>query len=261
MEDMKSPDDEHKISVVINTYNAARYLEKVLDSVTAFDEVVVCDMESTDETTDIARRKGCRVITFEKGDISICEPARDFAIHSARYGWVLVVDADEVITPQLREYLYDRIRKGDCPQGLFIPRRNKFMGRYGHTSPDYQLRFLKRDKARWRPVIHCIPDIDGKVGKIPSNLPGVHLLHLDDADIASRVAKMNVYTDYEVPRRKQRHYSSAALLFRPFWFFLRSLLIHGGVLDGKRGIIRAYMAGMYQVVLLAKIQEGRWKDE
>lgn len=261
MKSMNCKDSGHKISVVMNTYNAARYLEEVLDSVSEFDEVVVCDMESTDGTPDIARRKGCRVLTFEKGDISICEPARDFAVHSALHEWVLVVDADEIVTPQLRCYLYDRIRRGDCPDGLFLPRRNKFMGRYGHSSPDYQLRFLRRDKTVWRPVIHCLPDIDGRVEKIPHRLPGVHLLHLDDADISSRVSKMNVYTDYEVPRRADKRYGTFSLLLRPLWFFVRSLLLHGGLLDGRRGVIKAYMAGMYQVVLLAKIQEEKWKTK
>jgi len=252
---------DNRISVVMNTYNASQYIEEVLDSAAGFDEILVCDMQSTDGTPDIARRRGCRVVTFEKGDISICEPARDFAIHSAAHRWVLVVDADEIVTPQLRGYLYARIRRGDCPQGLFVPRRNKFIGRYIHSSPDYQLRFLMRDKAVWPPVIHCVPKIDGTVEHIPGNIPGVHLLHLDDAGISSRVAKTNVYTDYEVPRRAGRHYGAAALFFRPLWFAVRSYLLHGGVLDGTRGIIKAYMASIYQMMLLAKIKEKELRDE
>lgn len=88
----------------------------------------------------------------------------------------------------------------------------------------------------------------------------MHLLHLDDAGISSRLSKLDVYTTYEVPRRADRSYGIASLLFRPLWFFVRSLLFHGGVLDGRRGIIKAYMAGIYQVVLLAKIQENKWKN-
>ena len=94
------------ISVVINTYNAELHLEKVLDAVKDFDEIVVCDMESTDSTLAIAKKHGCRITTFPKGNITIVEPARNFAIQQATHEWVLVVDADEVITPQLREYLY-----------------------------------------------------------------------------------------------------------------------------------------------------------
>ena len=58
--------DENKISVVINTYNAERDLEQVLEAVKDFDEVLICDMESTDKTLDIARRHGCRIVTFPK---------------------------------------------------------------------------------------------------------------------------------------------------------------------------------------------------
>ena len=95
---------EHRISVVINTYNAEQHLEEVLQSVTGFDEVVVCDMESTDHTLDIARRYGCHIVTFPKANHKSAEPARTFAIQSATSPWVLVVDADELVTRELREY-------------------------------------------------------------------------------------------------------------------------------------------------------------
>ncbi len=71
------------ISVVINTYNEAKNLQECLDSVKGFDEIVVCDMESTDETVEIARRNGCKTIIFPKGSHTICEPARNTAIQSA----------------------------------------------------------------------------------------------------------------------------------------------------------------------------------
>ena len=75
---------EQKISVVINTYNAEQHLSRVLGAVKDFDEIVICDMESTDSTLDIARQYGCKIVTFEKKDYTIVEPARNFAIQSAR---------------------------------------------------------------------------------------------------------------------------------------------------------------------------------
>ena len=134
----------NRISVVINTYNAEEHLAQVIDSVKGFDEVLVCDMESTDRTLDIARSHGCRIITFERKHYNIVEPAREFAIHQAQYDWVLVVDADELVTPQLKDYLYRRVNASDCPDGLFIPRKNYFMGRFLHCHyPDHILRFFK----------------------------------------------------------------------------------------------------------------------
>ena len=105
-------------------------MEAVIRSVEGFDEVLICDMESTDGTLDIARRMGCRIITFERKQYSIVEPAREYAIHEAQHEWVLVVDADELVTPELKDYLYRHIQQEGCADGLFIPRKNYFMGRF-----------------------------------------------------------------------------------------------------------------------------------
>lgn len=68
-----------KISVIINTCNASKHLQEVINSVKGFDEVLVCDMESTDNTVEIALENGCRVVTFPKGNHTVAEPARSFA--------------------------------------------------------------------------------------------------------------------------------------------------------------------------------------
>ena len=119
--------DDNKISVVINTYNAEKFLKRVLDSVKDFDEIVVGDMESTDNTVAIAKEYGCKVVVFPKGDCVSAEPARTFAIQSATMKWVLVLDADELVTPELKEYLYEHISHKDAAEGLWIPRKNYFM--------------------------------------------------------------------------------------------------------------------------------------
>ena len=116
-----------KISVVINTYNASKHLARVLDAVKNFDEIVVCDMESTDDTIDIAREHGCKIVTFPKANHKSAEPARTFAIQSATSDWVLVVDADEVVSESLRSYLYDFIKDPGKIRGLYIPRKNYTM--------------------------------------------------------------------------------------------------------------------------------------
>ena len=139
---------ENKISVVINTYNAEQHLEEVLESVKNFDEILICDMESTDHTLEIAQRYGCRIVTFPKGKHRIVEPAREFAIHEATHEWVLVIDADEVVTPELRTFLYEQTVMADAPDGIAIPRKNYFMGQFLHSAyPDYVLRFFRKDKT------------------------------------------------------------------------------------------------------------------
>lgn len=248
------------ISVVINTYNAELHLEKVLDAVKDFDEIVVCDMESTDSTLAIAKKHGCSITTFPKGNITIVEPARNFAIQQATHEWVLVVDADEVITPQLREYLYKRSSEPDCPTGLFIPRQNMYLGKYenGKSAHDYQLRFMKRDKVDWPHTIHSVPKIDGPVEKIPMQY---RIIHLADESIRQLINKANIYSDNEVIKKQHKRYGIFALLYRPLWRFFRTYILKGGIWRGRRGLINAYMDATYQVYVVAKIIEKDLRKE
>lgn len=248
---------KNKISVVINTYNAAKHLEKVLESAKNFDEIVVCDMESTDSTLEIAQKHGCRIVLFEKKQHTIVEPARNFAIRSASSEWVLVVDADEIIPPALATYLYEQIRKPGCPAGMFIPRKNHFMGKFMHCFyPDYILRFFRKEGTDWPEYIHSVPRIPGRTVKIPKQKE-LALIHLANEPIRDCVAKMNAYTENERVRRKQKHYGTVSLLFRPFFAFFRSYFLKGGILDGKRGLICALWNGYYKFIILAKLEEDK----
>lgn len=248
--------EKKKISVVINTYNAEQHLDKVLTAVKDFDEVLVCDMESTDATLDIARNHGCRVVTFKKKDYNIVEPAREFAIHEARYEWVLVVDADELVTPQLHDYLYQRISEANCPDGLFIPRKNYFMGRFMRCHyPDHILRFFRKDKTHWPPVIHCKPEVTGRVETIPAKRKDLAFEHLANDSIENIVNKTNQYTRNELERKQHKHYGVFALLWRPFFRFFKTYILKGAILDGRPGFIKAVLEGYYQFIFLAKKYE------
>ena len=117
-----------KISAIVQTYNAAEHLERCLHALAPFDEILVVDMESTDDTAAIAARCGARVVVKERGEHRIVEAYRNFAIHEARYDWVLVVDADEIVPRALADYLYAEIERDPSPRAIMIPIRNYFMG-------------------------------------------------------------------------------------------------------------------------------------
>ncbi len=247
-----------KISVVINTRNAEQHLQRVLDAVKQFDEVLVCDMESTDRTVAIAEANGCRVVTFARQGVSIVEPAREFAIHEATGDWVLVVDADEIVTPALREYLYQYIADPACADGLYIPRKNYFMGRFMRSLyPDHILRFFRRDKTHWPPVIHCTPEVDGTVVKIPASRRELAFEHLANDSVSDIVRKANTYSEYEVPRRRQKNYGVAALLLRPLVRAFKMYVLKQGFRDGIPGLIHAGLEAYYQFVVVAKLLEER----
>lgn len=250
--------NENRISIVINTYNAEKHLERVIDSVKGFDEILVCDMDSTDNTLEIAQRKGCRIINFPKGKHEIVEPAREFAIHEASHQWVLVVDADELVSPFLREYLYAQISRKDAPCGIAIPRKNYFMGHFLHSAyPDYVLRFFRRDKTHWPAVIHCSPEVEGEVVRIPKRRKDLALLHLANDSVSDILRKSDIYSNYELSRRRRKNYGVWTLLSRPMFRFFKSYVLKRGFLDGKSGLIHAILDSIYQVVIVAKIIEER----
>ena len=253
---------EGSISVVINTYNAALHLEQVLEAVKDFDEVLVCDMESTDATLDIARKHDCRIVTFPKADHKSAEPARTFAIQSAANPWVLVVDADEIVTPELRDYLYARIKEKDCPTGIYIPRLNRFMLHYTKSnSYDYQLRFFRKEGVTWPPYVHTFPTVNGRTEKIPHKMKKAHFVHLADETISVLMQKTNAYTDNELVKRAEKHYGFGALMGRPLWRFFRNYILKMGFCDGMPGLIRAGMDAVYQFVLVAKIMEQQYRNK
>ena len=254
--------EENKISVVINTYNASKFLARVLDTVKGFDEIVVCDMESTDDTVRIARDYGCKVVTFPKGDCVSAEPARTFAIQSASCKWVLVIDADELVTPELKDYLYELIARDDAPQGLWIPRKNYFMGRFMHCFyPDYLLRFFVREGTVWPPYVHTFPMVNGRKDKVPAKRKELAFVHLANDPLRLRIDKTNQYTESEVEKKKDKGYGLVALLWRPAFRFFKAYILKGGIRDGKAGFICACYEGLYQFVAVSKIIERRIRKE
>ena len=252
---------EKGISVVINTYNASEHLAEVIEAVKDFDEILVCDMESTDDTCDIAARYGCKIVTFPKADHKSAEPARTFAIQSASNKWVLVVDADELVTPQLRDYLYQRISKPNCPDGLYIPRHNRFMGQYTRAfTADHQLRFFRQSLTHWPAIIHAAPQVDGLTEKIPKG-GNVKFVHLANETIGELLEKCDRYTDNDLLKKQHKNYGAAALLLRPLWKFFSFYFLQGNYRDGLRGLLFSGMKAVYQFALVAKVIEKKLRVE
>lgn len=245
------------ISVVINTYNESANLQQCLDSLKGFDEILVCDMESTDDTVEIARRNGCRVVTFPRGEHRCCEPARDFAVHQAANEWVLVVDADEQITPDLRQYLYDFIRDPGEVAGLYIPRKNYVMHRFRKSSyPDPQLRFLKKEGSFWPAIIHSVPSVDGIVRRIPPARTELALRH-KSVTLSDIIERMNRYTTAQVEKKRGKRVNLFNIVFIPWWFFFRIYILGGSWRYGVAGYIVAKKDAVSRFYMLAKIYEAQ----
>ena len=176
----------------------------------------------------------------------------------AQCEWVLVVDADELVTPQLKDFLYQEIAKTDCPDGIAIPRKNYFMGQFLHSAyPDYVLRFFRRDKTHWPPVIHCSPVVEGTVERIPKSRKELALTHLANDTVSDILRKSDTYSNYEMARRRHKDYGLGALFARPTFRFFKSYCLKRGFLDGKAGLIHALLDATYQFAIVAKLIEEK----
>jgi glycosyltransferase involved in cell wall biosynthesis len=250
-----------KISVVIQTLNSGHVLRSCLEGVKNFDEIVVCDMYSKDDTLQLAKEYGCKIVMHEPCN-GIVEPARNFAVNAASHDWVLVVDSDEVVPKELKEYLYAIIESDDCPAGFYIPRKNYLMNKYMRASfPDYQLRFFRKDCfIDWPATIHSRPKIKGNIAKCPKK-ESLAFIHLEENSISATVSKQNKYSDREVERREDKKESVASLIFKPAHRFFLAYFIKGSFRDGKTGFIYALMRAYNKFITIAKIIENQAEKE
>lgn len=246
----------NNISVVINTFNAERHLERVLEAVKDFDEILICDMHSTDKTISIAQKYNCTIIFHE--NTGFVEPARNFAIQSAKHPWVLVLDADEIVPPLLKDYLYKRINDQDCPDGIWIPMKNYFMGHFMHcVYPSLLLRFFRKEKTFWPPYIHAQPQVQGRIETIQGKRKELAFIHLANDSVSTNIRKTNLYTENELIKRKNKKYPFHSLMGETFFRFFKLYILKGGFRDGKAGLVYCGLNAFYKFATISKIWEAR----
>lgn len=249
------------ISVVINTFNSGKTLENCLESVKDFNEIVICDMYSTDNTLEIAQKFNCMIVMHEQ--TGYVEPARNFAISQAKNEWVLVLDSDETISVELADFIKNySLENNKGTDAYMLPRKNYFMNKFMHCMyPDYQLRFFKKCCVNWPNAIHSIPKVNGVLEKYPSGLD-IYIDHkMGEETVESFVRKMNHYTNLEVSRRQNKNYSGISLFLNCSYRFFRMYILKGAYKDGKAGLIYALLNTFYKFTTMAKIIESKEKTQ
>lgn len=157
------------ISVLIGTYNSAKYLRKVIENVKDFDEVLIFDHGSTDNSIEIAREAGCAVLQFDKGQDNAYQ-THNTAIKNAKNDWILFLRPNELAPKALKQYLDDFILHPEATHGLFIPRRNFILEREDTNDyPDFQLRFFHRGGTLWNDDKSDLPSVYGRIDRVPAN--------------------------------------------------------------------------------------------
>lgn len=242
------------LSVVLITHNAAAQLPECLASVAFADEVLVVDSGSEDGTPGVAERYGARVLQKEWLGFG---PQKQFAVEQAAHDWVLCLDADERISPQLAASIVRALAAPAAPV-YRMARRNRFLGRWlkhGEGYPDWSLRLFDRRHARWsEDAVHekVLPAATAGVGTLDGDL-----LHESAEDLARYLEKQNRYTSLAAAElhRSGRRTGIAQMALSPLVRFLKFYVLRLGFLDGLAGLVHISIGCMNSFMKYAKLME------
>jgi glycosyltransferase involved in cell wall biosynthesis len=249
------------LSLCVITRDAAAQLADCLASVPFADEIVIVDSGSRDDTVQIARRSGARVIEREWPGFGA---QKNFAVSAASHDWVLCLDADERLTPELAASIRAVLAGGgaaSAPVAYRMARRNRFLGRWlahGEGYPDWNLRLFDRRRARWtEDPVHENVVADGPVARLAGDL-----LHASAESLDAYIAKQNRYTTLQAAAMHARGERAGALrlVFSPLARFVRFYFVRLGFLDGVPGLVHIAIGcfgGFLKYAKLRALADGR----
>ncbi len=242
-------------SVIVITKNEAHNIGECLSSVSFCDDLIVVDAESTDGTAAIATDHSARVFIRPWEGFSA---AKQFGVMQARHPWILWLDADERVMPELAEELKQLIPKDPSEVAFTVARRAYFLGRWIKHSgwyPGRVARIFRKDRASFNDAaVHEGLQVNGEVGALNHDL-----LHFTDPNIYHYFAKFNRYTTLASGEleRKGKLFSVSDLIIRPWWQFVKMYLLRLGFLDGRQGLLLALFSSAYVFTKYAKLWERR----
>jgi glycosyltransferase involved in cell wall biosynthesis len=245
----------NRLSVAIIAWNEEDRLRACLESAAWADEIIVIDAESTDKTVQIAREFTDKIWVRPWGGFAA---QKNFALGQATGEWVLSLDADERVTPALRDRIGGIVAANGPSDGYSIPRRNIFWGawvRHGGLYPDYQMRLFRRNAGRFvDSAVHESAVVEGHVETLAE--PMLHHSYRGLEDFVSRSNRYSTLAAQEITRRGGRA-RLADLALRPFGRFVSMYVLKLGFLDGWRGFVLAVLYANYVFLRMAKAWEER----
>jgi glycosyltransferase involved in cell wall biosynthesis len=246
-------DDRIPVSVCVLTMNEEKRLPHCLASLAFCDDIIVVDSFSTDRTIEIARKHTSRILQRPWSGFA---RQRAFAIAQAGHDWVLIVDADERVTPELEQAIRAAIAAPDPPGGYLIPRRTFYLGRWirhGDWVPDMVLRLFDRRRAR---VAGSDPhdriEVTGRVGRLSGRIEH-HTFH----DLSHHLATTDAYSRVAAGEMRSagRRFRWWNLVIRPTFRFVKGYFLKLGFLDGIPGLAVAVGTSHYVFMKYLKLYE------
>jgi len=243
------------ITCIVLAQNSAPVLARCLGSLAFAGDVLVVDGGSHDDTAEIARSLGARVVVNPWPGFAA---QRRFALQHTRHEWVFVCDSDEEVSPALASEIgraLDSAMDGAAPRAYLVPRRSQFLGAWMDVGPwadDRQLRLFRAGDARVTDAsVHEGIHVDGPVAALTSPL-----FHYTHTTLAGSIRRLNLYTTLEARDRvARRRIHAVDALFSPAGVFLKYYFVKGCWRAGMRGYLLACTTAIYKMVLYVKIRE------
>jgi glycosyltransferase involved in cell wall biosynthesis len=244
-----------EISVVIITKNEERNIRECLESVKWADEIVVVDNDSTDHTLSICKEYGARIFQEEWKGYS---GQKNSAIAKAINEWVLNLDADERVSPELRREMQKGLEGNQTADGYRIPRKNFFLGRWiRHCGwyPDLNLRFFRKSRGRFgERAVHERVELQGKV--LTLTHPIIHETYRSLSDFLQRMDRYSTLAAQEM-HQQGRKFRLIDVIFRPPFTFLQMYFLRAGFLEGYLGFVLSVLYSYYTFAKYIKLKELR----
>lgn len=245
------------ISAVIITRNEAEHIAACLDSLGCVDEIIVFDAESTDGTREIASRYTPHVYCHAWTGFSM---QKNLANECASGEWILSIDADERVTPELAAEIRRAVRESNHV-AYHVPTRFVTFGRplrYGGWYPQHHIRLFRRGRAYWGRDVHETLAVDGQIGFLVNPL-----MHYAHPTVTRFIEKLNRYTtiEAEVCKKNGKEPSVLRMLFVPLARFGYKYIWQRGFMDGTHGLVVATLLAVDSFVTEAKLWQAREGDE
>ncbi len=222
-----------RLSAVIIALDEQENIERCLKSLDWVDEIVVADTGCIDETPAIAGKFGARVVKTSWLGFGA---TKRWAVEQASHDWILSIDADEEVTPELRRRIEKILENADPLVAYRIKRNTFYLGRrirYGGWQRDYPLRLFNRNHGNFNSkTVHESVEFTGTVERIEESL-----YHYSYPTIDEHIKKMNLYTTLAAQGGVSKKASIISSLARAAFRFFRMYILHLGFLDGRIGFV------------------------
>ena len=249
------------ISVIIHTLNEEKNITSCIKSVQKLaDEILVVDMKSTDNTVQLAKKAGARILSVKR--YGYVEPARDMAIKKAQGDWIAIIDADERLTPTLIKEL-KRITLENIYDCIEIPKKNMILKNWmAHTAwwPDYLVRFFRKGTVEWPNIIHTAPILKGKKYTLPAE-ERFAIIHYTLQTVDEVLEKTARYTSNESSERVSTIQSLPELIDYTSIDFNWRFFKKEGYKDGTRGYVMSEMMRLYRLLIFMRYWEKKGYPE